>query len=46
MQSGAQMDVIVMDFSKAFDKFSHRKLILKFHHYGIQGKTNSWIKAF
>ena len=46
MQSGAQTDVIVMDFSKAFDKVSHTKLIDKLHHYGIQGKTNSWVKAF
>ena len=46
MQSGAQTDVIVMDFSKAFDKVSHTKLIDKFYHYVIQGKTNSWIKAF
>ena len=46
MQSGAQTDVIVMDFSKAFDKVSHAKLIDKLHHYGIQGKTNSWVKAF
>ena len=46
MQSGAQTDVIVIDFSKAFDKVSHTKLIDKLHHYGIQGKTNSWIKTF
>ena len=41
-------DVIVMDFSKAFDKVSHVKLIEieTLHHYGIQGKTNSWVKAF
>ena len=46
MQSGAQTDVIVMDFSKTFDKVSHTKLIDKLHHYGIQGKNNSWVKAF
>ena len=48
MQSGAQTDVIdiVMDFSKAFDKVSHTKLIDKLRHYGIQGKTHSWVKAF
>ena len=33
MQSGAQTDVIVMDFSKAFDKVSHTKLVDKLHHY-------------
>ena len=29
MQSGAQTDVILMDFSKTFDKVSHNKLIDK-----------------
>ena len=46
MQSGAQTDVIVVDFSKAFDKVSHTKLIHNLHHYSIQVKANSWIKAF
>ena len=46
MQSGTQTDVIVMDFSKAFDKVCHSKLISKLHSYGICGKTNNWIKAF
>ena len=35
-----------MNFSKAFDKVSHTKLIDKLHHCGIQGENNSWIKAF
>ena len=34
MQSDAKTDVIVMDFSKAFDKVRHTKIIHK-HHYGI-----------
>ena len=46
MQSGAQTDVKVTDFSKAFDKVSHTKHIYKLNHYCIQGKANSWIKAF
>ena len=46
MVSGTQTDVIVMDFSKAFDKVSHKKLSQKLHHYGIVGKTHSWINAF
>ena len=46
MQKGAQTDVIVMDFSKAFDKVSHLKLTEKLYRYGIGGKTNHWIKSF
>ena len=36
MQSGTQTDVIVMDFSKSFDKVNN-KLIYKLHYF--QGKT-------
>ena len=41
-----QTDVIFLDFSKAFDKVSHRKLLHKLKYYGITGLTHSWIQAF
>ena len=46
LEQGQQTDVLVMDFSKAFDKVSHSLLLHKLHHYGIRGKTNAWIQAF
>ena len=46
MQNGGQTDVAMMDFSKAFDKVGHQRLLLKLHHYGVRGKTNKWIQAF
>ena len=46
MASGKQTDVLIMDFSKAFDKVSHNLLAHKLEHYGIRGKTNNWIKNF
>ena len=46
INSKGQTDVILLDFSKAFDNVSHRKLLHKIHHYGIRGKTKSWITAF
>ena len=45
-QKGAQTDILIMDFSKAFDKVGHIKLVQKLHYYGIQGKTNRWIESF
>ena len=42
----SQADVIQLDFSKAFDKVSHSKLLHKLSHYGIQGQTLLWIKGF
>ena len=38
--------MIVMDFSKAFDKVPHRKLLYKLEWYGIRGGTFDWIKCF
>ena len=36
---GKQTDLILLDFSKAFDKVSHSKLIWKLHNYGIRSNV-------
>ena len=41
-----QVDSILLDFSKAFDKVCHRKLILKLKNYGIPGELLNWITDF
>ncbi|XP_052693771.1 uncharacterized protein LOC128172041 [Crassostrea angulata] len=41
-----QSDVILLDFSKAFDKVPHTRLMSKLHHYGIRGSLHSWIADF
>ena len=41
-----QYDVGILDFSKAFDKVSHNKLLGKLQYYGINGKTHSWLENF
>ena len=46
MHNGRQTDMIVMDFSKAFDKVSHNKLISSLHEYGIDSTTLEWIRSF
>lgn len=46
LNSSKQLDTILLDFSKAFDKVSHRKLLLKMDHYGIRGKPLDWVRDF
>ncbi|XP_072022667.1 uncharacterized protein [Amphiura filiformis] len=41
-----QVDMIIMDFAKAFDKVPHQRLLLKMSRYGIRGKTLKWTEAF
>ena len=45
LDDGKQTDVLIMDFSKAFDKVSHNLLIHKLKHYDIRGKANNWIES-
>ncbi len=46
MHAGSQTDILVMDFSKAFDKVSHPRLVTKLKYYGIGGSTNRWVQSF
>ena len=41
-----QVDLVLLDFSKAFDKVSHEKLLLKLSQFGIRGTTLKWIRSF
>ena len=38
--------VRLFDFSKAFDKVPHKRLMKKLWNYGVRGKTHSWIQSF
>ena len=46
LDSGIPQDPIILDFSKAFDKAPHQRLLSKLDFFGIKGTTLSWIKAF
>ena len=44
--TGKQVDLILLDFSKAFDKVSHPKLLFKLSQHRVKGNTLNWIRAF
>ena len=46
LEGKSQVDMTVLDFSKAFDKVPHQRLMRKLWRYGVRGSTHSWIEAF
>ena len=40
------VDIMYLDFCKAFDKIPHKRLLKKIWGYGIRGKLYIWIKEF
>ena len=43
---GTQIDMVILDFSKAFDTVPHGKLLHKMKQYGVDGTINSWLCDF
>ena len=43
---GGQVDIVLLDFSKAFDKVPHERLLHKLQYYGVRGETLRWIRDF
>ena len=41
-----QVDLILTDFSKAFDKVPHQRLLLKLKNFGVQGPILDWLTCF
>ena len=41
-----QIDIIVLDFSKAFDTVPHDRMLRKHEFYGITGPVLNWTAAF
>ena len=44
--NGDSYDILYLDFSKAFDKVPHQRLLSKVRAHGIDGKVYDWIKAW
>ena len=46
MDSHYQVDLVLSDFSKAFDTVAHNKVLDKFAHYSIQSNIHRWISTW
>ncbi len=46
VDSGSSADLFYLDFAKAFDKVSHKRLLLKLKSKGITGKLLAWIESW
>ena len=46
LNNDEEVDVIYLDFAKAFDKVDHKVLMAKLQRYGIHGKALEWIREF
>ncbi len=46
LDKGEAVDVLYLDFAKAFDKLPHRRLIDKLEAHGISGKILGWIEEW
>ena len=42
----AQVEIVYLDFSKAFDKVSHPKLLHVLTHYKVDYKVTNWIRNY
>ena len=40
------VDMLILDFSKAFDTVPHQRLINKMEHYGIKGNIHRWVSSW
>ena len=44
MDNNKAVDLVYLDFQKAFDKVPHERLMLKVNAHGIHGDAARWIR--
>ena len=44
LDEGKNVDIIYLDFAKAFDKVPHHRLIGKVAYMGVEGRMKGWIQ--
>ena len=44
LENGDNLELIYLDFAKAYDKVDHQILLKKIENMGIKGNTLAWIK--
>ena len=46
MNEKKQTDAILLDFTKAFDRVAHLRLLHKLKYYGVNDQCLAWIESF
>jgi len=46
LDKGDSVDVLFLDFKKAFDSVPHERLLRKIHAYGLRGNLFNWMQSF
>ena len=46
IDDGKSIDIVYLDFRKAFDKIPHERLLVKMKGYGIKGNVIGWVRIF
>ena len=41
-----QVDMLILDFSKAFDTVPHTRLLRKLDHCGVRGNIHGWLESW
>ena len=46
MKDRNQVDLLILDFPKAFESVPHERLLMKLDHYGLSHQLQQWIRTW